>query len=176
MPLGTCEICSAERGWLHKHHLKPQCEGGTDADGIQWLCVNCHEDLHEGPMGGKSMQAKRNTPEARAKKAEAMRKQWADPEFRAKMEAKRSRQFTPEVRAKMAQGTKRAWEARTPEEKEAHSAKAGAARKGKGREAASRTQTAWWANATPEQRAARTAKHGEAMRRAWARKKSDASG
>jgi DNA-binding CsgD family transcriptional regulator len=85
----TCAICGTERPWLHRHHLKPRSEGGTDADGIVRICANCHEDIHGGPCGGLARGRLANTPEARAKKADALRRRWGDAEYRERMLAKR---------------------------------------------------------------------------------------
>lgn len=98
MPSGTCERCAAHRNWLHKHHLVLQCEGGTDADGILMICANCHEDVHGGPMGGDSVRHRRHNPEINARRAEAMKRRWADPEYAAKMRNRKPkpRQFSYE--------------------------------------------------------------------------------
>ncbi len=54
MPSGNCSRCRTFRRWLHKHRLKPGVEGGKYEDGnVDLVCANCHEDVHEGPMGGK---------------------------------------------------------------------------------------------------------------------------
>lgn len=53
MPAGKCERCGTFRRWLHRHHKKPRAEGGTDADGVEFICANCHEDEHESPFGQK---------------------------------------------------------------------------------------------------------------------------
>lgn len=103
MPSGTCARCGAQRGWLHKHHLKLQCEGGTDADGTELVCANCHEDIHEGPMGGKSVAHRRHNPEVNARRSEAMRKQWQDPEARARMLADRRPRTSPTAAERLAQ-------------------------------------------------------------------------
>lgn len=102
MPSGTCAHCGAERRWLHKHHLKLQCDGGTDADGTELICANCHEDVHEGPMGGRSVAHRRHNPEINAKRSEAMRQQWADPEARARMLATRRPRVSPSVEERLA--------------------------------------------------------------------------
>jgi methylphosphotriester-DNA--protein-cysteine methyltransferase len=102
MPAGYCARCGAERRWLHKHHLKFQCDGGTDADGTMLVCANCHEDVHEGPMGGKSVAHRRHNPEVNARRAEAMRKKWEDPEVRAKMLNRKPR-VSPTAAERLAQ-------------------------------------------------------------------------
>jgi hypothetical protein len=84
MPQGYCERCGFSRRWLHKHHLKFQCDGGTDADGTMLICANCHEDVHEGPMGGKSAMHKRQSPTARAKRAASLRSAWERGAFEAR--------------------------------------------------------------------------------------------
>lgn len=88
MPAGGCARCGIRRRWLHKHHIKFRCDGGTDADGIELICANCHEDVHEGPMGGKSVYHRRFSPEANAKRAAGTRRRYENPEERRKQSEK----------------------------------------------------------------------------------------
>jgi hypothetical protein len=117
----ACERCGAERQWLHRHHVKPRVEGGTDADGIELLCANCHEDVHGGPFGGAHSRRLTHSPEASRKRRRSLRMQWADPEYREAIMASRAKQvrsngMTPEqvaernarVRALRAEGMSQA--------------------------------------------------------------------
>lgn len=101
MPTGLCERCANQRNWLHKHHVKLQCDGGTDSDGLLWLCANCHEDVHGGPMGGDSVKHRRQSAEARQKRAESLQRYWASPEAVQDREERRRRALarTPEQEA-----------------------------------------------------------------------------
>ena|ERR1022692_3670963 len=86
MTKGECHDCHKYREWLHKHHLKPQHQGGTDADGVIYICGNCHEDRHGGPFGGPTGRGRlATTPEARAKKSKTFKRLWQDPEYRARI-------------------------------------------------------------------------------------------
>lgn len=81
---GSCKRCGVVR-WLHRHHIVPRSEGGSnDPSNIESICANCHEDAHGGPVGGKLRGGLGNSPASLAKKAETMRRRWADPEMRAK--------------------------------------------------------------------------------------------
>lgn len=52
--LAGCEVCAWPAGidvpriWgaLHFHHVRPQSQGGTSADGVILLCPNHHTSLH----------------------------------------------------------------------------------------------------------------------------------
>jgi hypothetical protein len=92
MPL--CADCGTERPKLHRHHVVPRSQGGSDdQDNIILICANCHEDRHGGPHGGTSS----HTAEARAKLGDSMRRRWQNPEYRAKIAAS----WTPTRRARM---------------------------------------------------------------------------
>lgn len=107
----TCQRCGTERPWLHTHHVKARCEGGTDEPGnLQRVCANCHEDIHEGPYGGVHRGRLANTPEARAKKGESLRRYYADPTNHAALVERRRQQWAGErgnaTRAKMGRVTR----------------------------------------------------------------------
>ena len=87
---GTCEICGAERPWLHKHHLKPQVEGGTDDDGVVFICASCHEDVHGGPYGGILKGRTSASPESLEKRSKTMLAKWDDPAYRDKQTVSRA--------------------------------------------------------------------------------------
>jgi 5-methylcytosine-specific restriction endonuclease McrA len=77
---GPCQQCGQEH-WLHKHHIIPRSQGGSnDPTNLVRLCSNCHEDIHDGPVGANL----RRTPEVEAKRAAAVRQKWADPEWKAR--------------------------------------------------------------------------------------------
>jgi hypothetical protein len=123
---GICQDCGRE-AWLHKHHLKLQAQGGTDADGVVFICGACHDDRHGGPKGGKSG----HTPEAHAKMSAAMsarnrrrfenpserarqsatlQRIWSDPGRRARLSAAvRASMRDPEVRAKISRAQVARW-------------------------------------------------------------------
>lgn len=88
----NCENCGVERAYLHRHHVKPRVEGGTDDDGIRRLCANCHEDEHGGPFGGVLSRRLTHSPEASRRRRRSLRMQWADPEYREAIMAKRAGQ------------------------------------------------------------------------------------
>jgi hypothetical protein len=87
------------RNSLHKHHLKPRSRGGTDADGVVYICANCHETRHGGTFGGHK-EGLTNTPEVQQKKSEAMKRIWNDQQYRnqniaSRVEAWKSRDRKP---------------------------------------------------------------------------------
>src|SRR5436190_608703 len=93
----TCRRCGTERPWLHTHHIKPRCEGGTDEpENLLRVCSNCHEDLHGGPCGGTDRGRLAHTPEARAKKSASLRRYYADPANRERLRANRVEQWSGE--------------------------------------------------------------------------------
>lgn len=40
-----CEKCGSSKD-LEEHHIYPKSYGGTNADGLMWLCKKCHVDWH----------------------------------------------------------------------------------------------------------------------------------
>lgn len=79
MAAGECERCGTQRPWLHRHHVKPKHQGGTDEDGIALLCANCHEDEHGGPMVGQRVRAERRRAKREASvPAETLRRLYVD--------------------------------------------------------------------------------------------------
>lgn len=131
MPAGTCSDCGIERWKLHRHHVIPKSQGGSNDEGnLVRICANCHEDRH-GPNGEVEPWRLANTPEARAKRSESMRRLWADPEFREKMVAIRRQQFTPEVRQRMGAGVQRALREQSPEQRAEHGRKISATKTGR---------------------------------------------
>lgn len=122
MPEGNCHDCGTFRKWLHKHHLKLQVEGGTDADGVVMICANCHEDRHAGPCGGVTRGRAANSPTARAKKSKKSKAMWADPKIRKKILESRAEARTSGRRDDKEIGRKiRSWW--TPERRAAHAVK-----------------------------------------------------
>jgi hypothetical protein len=42
---GNCKICGIYRESLHRDHIQPRWDGGSDEpDNIQFICANCHQD------------------------------------------------------------------------------------------------------------------------------------
>jgi hypothetical protein len=78
MAAGNCERCGVHRERLHRHHIKPRAEGGTDADGIELVCANCHEDIHGSPFGQSVRAARRRVKREAAIPAERLRGLYED--------------------------------------------------------------------------------------------------
>lgn len=116
---GNCEKCGAHRKSLHKHHWKLQSEGGTDADGISWLCANCHEDEHGGPCGGGGNHRLSQTPTANLKRSISCTLLWGDVDHRRRVLEGQAKARTDGKRDDKAIGRKvaAAW---TPERRAAH--------------------------------------------------------
>jgi hypothetical protein len=81
---GNCHDCGVFRKSLHKHHLKARTLGGNDADGVVYICANCHEDRHGGTFGGHK-EGLTNSPAAQKKRSKASKAMWRDPEVRHKI-------------------------------------------------------------------------------------------
>lgn len=53
---GNCEKCGTWRMSLHRDHIVPRFKGGTDdADNIQLICANCHEDKTRRDFTGQPL-------------------------------------------------------------------------------------------------------------------------
>lgn len=117
MSNGTCQDCGSDRWKLHRHHIKPKSQGGSDdPSNLAFICSNCHEDRH-GPSGESEPWRLAQTPEARAKQAQSMRLRWTDPGYRERVMAARQASYRdPEVSRKKSEGVKRAIANKTPEE------------------------------------------------------------
>lgn len=117
--LRRCAKCGIGRRWLHRHHIIPKSQGGSnDSSNILQLCANCHEDEHGGRFGGAvGGNRTAHTPQAEAKRSATMLELWKDPDFRA-----RHLKGLREGQAKVDQKTKgeRIRAAWTPERRAAH--------------------------------------------------------
>ena len=100
----VCDDCGTDRPRLHKHHLKLKALGGTDADGVVFLCPNCHDDRHL-EHGTVPL-----SEEARAKLSASLRRHYADPTNRAALSEKT---HTPAAEAARSAKMKAHW--RNPE-------------------------------------------------------------
>ena len=107
---GHCVKCGVFRECLHRDHIVPKWQEGTEDDSnIQYLCANCHED--------KSI-AETRTPEFAVWQALTNRLRWKDPVFRKKtLEAMRGVPKTEDTKERMRKSA-REYRA-TPEGKEA---------------------------------------------------------
>ena len=114
---GFCADCKIHRKALHKHHLKPKSEGGTDADGIIYICANCHEDRHGGLLGGNIRGRLAQSPEAQLKRSLSLKEYWSDPTNRAKQGERLKESWKTRDRQKMSDEMKRIW---TPERRALH--------------------------------------------------------
>ena len=114
-----CSDCNTERKWLHKHHLKLQSSGGTDADGVVYLCANCHEDRHGGPCGGQGRGRLAHSKAAQIKRAQTLKLLWSDPKYRAKQIRSRKHAWKTRDRSAQAQVMANIW---TPTKRRQHSA------------------------------------------------------
>ena len=113
-----CEKCGCPRNWLHRHHVIPKSQGGSDdPSNILRICANCHEDAHGGlfggPIGGNPTA---HTPEAKAKRRATMRALWDDPEYRARQSAALAEGIRKRDNKALSEKLKAAW---TPERKAA---------------------------------------------------------
>jgi len=53
---GNCSKCGIWRDGLHRDHIIPKFKGGTeDADNIQLLCANCHQDKSHLDVLGETL-------------------------------------------------------------------------------------------------------------------------
>lgn len=51
-----CEICDKWLGYGEgaPHHIKSKGAGGDDTEvNLLWICVQCHQDIHDGRMNSK---------------------------------------------------------------------------------------------------------------------------
>lgn len=91
MSAGTCERCGTARAHIHRHHIKPRSEGGTDEDGIELLCANCHEDEHGSPYGYTFRAAKRRADREAAIPEEELRRLYEEEKLSIRQIAARLR-------------------------------------------------------------------------------------
>lgn len=50
---GNCGLCKIYRISLHGDHIVPRWKGGSEeAENIQWICSNCHEDKTREDLKG----------------------------------------------------------------------------------------------------------------------------
>jgi hypothetical protein len=96
---GHCVKCGVFRECLHRDHIVPKWQDGTEDDSnIQYLCANCHEN--------KSI-AEVRTPEFAIWQALTNRLRWKDPVFRKKtLEAMRGVPKTEETKERMRKSAK----------------------------------------------------------------------
>ena len=104
---GKCKDCGTFRKSLHKHHLKPRSKGGTDKDGVVYICANCHEDRHGGTYANEVSE------KSRKRHSRNLRKKWKDPKWRKKMikiiRKAQKISLQPEHNAKRGKASKRIW-------------------------------------------------------------------
>ena len=84
MVSGYCVKCGTWRRSLHRDHVIPRFEGGSDdLANIQLLCGNCHED-----KTAEDLKRFRHSPESRAKMKDSALKRTSDPAVRAEIGAR----------------------------------------------------------------------------------------
>ena len=103
---GICQDCGTFRKYLHKHHIVPKSQGGSDAaDNLVALCANCHEDRHGGSFHKAVSEKSRN------KHGKRLRRMWRDPKFRARMiRVFKTRETTAETRRQRSVRMKAKWQ------------------------------------------------------------------
>jgi hypothetical protein len=118
MPI--CSECGIERTSIHRHHVIPRSQGGTEErSNIRLLCANCHEDTHGGTYGGPELHRRHaHTPEANAKRAASMRRAWAEGRFASRPGRTQEQEDFRIERARQARA-----EAMTPERERARAEK-----------------------------------------------------
>ena len=115
----VCHDCGLKRKWLHRHHLIPKSQGGSnDLGNIIEICANCHEDRHGGPFGGIiGGNRLAHAPAAKAKRRSTMLALWRDPEYRERMVDAHRRAVKHRDWKATAEKIKAHW---TPEKRAAH--------------------------------------------------------
>jgi hypothetical protein len=69
-PCGNCQTCGIWRRSLHREHIIPKYKGGSEeANNIQWICANCHEDKTREDLRGRpgGMKGRKHSEETRMK-------------------------------------------------------------------------------------------------------------
>lgn len=104
---GFCQICGTYRQSLHRDHIIPKFQGGSNELGnIQLLCANCHEDKTR-----EDLKARVISPEQREKIAATLRGRPLSDEHRASIGASQvGREFSAEHRAKISAGVRARYE------------------------------------------------------------------
>lgn len=79
---GNCALCGTFRKSLHRDHIIPRFEGGSDDDSnLQLICANCHED-----KTALDLKRVKRSPEVRARVSASLKAYWTPERKRAHSE------------------------------------------------------------------------------------------